>query len=161
MSGITRRMLMALLASSVLATAAPAFAQQDVDEIIIGGSMPLTGVFAFAGVAIEAGIRDYVKMINEEGGINGKPVRFIYEDTGHQIDQAVAIFNKLTTQHRNIHLYYGDFDRLLPHHQPGAGAARRHHADQRVLCLGNQQSGDLLQPVHCRSGLFADGLDPA
>jgi precorrin-6B methylase 2 len=44
-------MFMALLASSVLATAAPAFAQQDVDEIIIGGSMPLTGVFAFAGSA--------------------------------------------------------------------------------------------------------------
>lgn len=108
MSGITRRTFMALLASSVLATAAPAFAQKDAEEIIIGGSMPLTGVFAFAGVAIEAGIRDYVKMINEEGGINGKPVRFIYEDTGHQIDQAVAIFNKLTTQHRNIHLYYGD-----------------------------------------------------
>ena len=106
-SGITKRIFMALAASSALFAAQPAFAQGD-DEIVIGGSIPLTGVFAFAGVAIEAGIQDYLKIVNEEGGIDGRQVRLAYEDTGYQVDQSVAVFNKLTSQNSNIHLYYGD-----------------------------------------------------
>ncbi|WP_421926519.1 ABC transporter substrate-binding protein [Neoaquamicrobium sediminum] len=107
MSGITKRTLLALAASSALAFSAPAFAQ-DKEEIVIGGSIPLTGVFAFAGVAIEAGIQDYLKILNEQGGIDGRQVRLAYEDTGYQVDQSVAVFNKLTSQNENMHLYYGD-----------------------------------------------------
>ncbi|MBX9451824.1 MAG: ABC transporter substrate-binding protein [Mesorhizobium sp.] len=107
MSGITKRTLLALAASSALAFSAPAFAQ-DKEDIVIGGSIPLTGVFAFAGVAIEAGIQDYLKILNEQGGIDGRQVRLAYEDTGYQVDQSVAVFNKLTSQNDNMHLYYGD-----------------------------------------------------
>lgn len=107
MSGITKRTLLALAASSALAFSAPVFAQ-DKEDIVIGGSIPLTGVFAFAGVAIEAGIQDYLKILNEQGGIDGRQVRLAYEDTGYQVDQSVAVFNKLTSQNENMHLYYGD-----------------------------------------------------
>lgn len=107
MSGITKRTLLALAASSALAFGTPAFAQ-DKEDIVIGGSIPLTGVFAFAGVAIEAGIQDYLKIVNEQGGIDGRQVRLAYEDTGYQVDQSVAVFNKLTSQNENMHLYYGD-----------------------------------------------------
>jgi branched-chain amino acid transport system substrate-binding protein len=107
MTGITKRTLFALAASSALAFSLPAFAQ-DKEEIVIGGSIPLTGVFAFAGVAIEAGIQDYLKIVNEEGGIGGRQLRLAYEDTGYQVDQSVAVFNKLTSQSENMHLYYGD-----------------------------------------------------
>jgi branched-chain amino acid transport system substrate-binding protein len=107
MSGITKRTLFALAASSALVWSLPA-AAQDQKEIVIGGSIPLTGVFAFAGVAIEAGIQDYLKILNEQGGINGRQVRLAYEDTGYQVDQSVAVFNKLTSQSENMHLYYGD-----------------------------------------------------
>lgn len=107
MLGMTKRTFMALAASSALVTAVPAFAQES-GEIVIGGSLPLTGVFGFAGVAIEAGIQDYIKIINEEGGIHGRKLRLAYEDTGYQVDQSVAVFNKLTSQNENMHLYYGD-----------------------------------------------------
>lgn len=107
MLGMTKRTFMALAASTALIAAAPAFAQ-DNEEIVLGGSLPLTGVFGFAGVAIEAGIQDYLKILNEEGGINGRKVRLAYEDTGYQVDQSVAVFNKLTSQNKNVHLYYGD-----------------------------------------------------
>lgn len=107
MLGMTKRTFMALAASSALVTAVPAFAQEN-GEIVIGGSLPLTGVFGFAGVAIEAGIQDYIKIINEEGGIHGRKLRLAYEDTGYQVDQSVAVFNKLTSQNENMHLYYGD-----------------------------------------------------
>lgn len=106
MSGMTKRTFMALAASTALVAAAPAFAQDK--EIVLGGSLPLTGVFGFAGVAIEAGIQDYLKIVNEAGGVNGHKLRLAYEDTGYQVDQSVAVFNKLTSQNDNLHLYYGD-----------------------------------------------------
>lgn len=107
MLGLTKRTFMALAASTALLAAGPVMAQDD-GEIVIGGSLPMTGVFAFAGVAIEAGIQDYLKILNEEGGINGRQVRLAYEDTGYQVDQSVAVFNKMTSQNENLHLYYGD-----------------------------------------------------
>jgi len=107
MLNLTKRTFMALAASSALMMATPSFAQ-DKPDIVIGGSIPLTGVFAFAGVAIEAGMQDYIKVLNEQGGIDGRKVRLAYEDTGYKVDQSVAVFNKLTSQEPNIHLYYAD-----------------------------------------------------
>ncbi|WP_186386759.1 MULTISPECIES: ABC transporter substrate-binding protein [unclassified Stappia] len=104
MLSFTRRTLLALSASAAIATALPAAAA---DDIVIGGSIPLTGVFAFAGVGIEAGMQDYIKIVNEAGGLQGRKLRLAYEDTGYKVDASVAAFNKLTSQN-TIHLYYGD-----------------------------------------------------
>lgn len=99
------RALAGLAALALTAAAAPAKAQDG--DIVIGASLPLTGVFAFAGLAIEKGMNDYVQIVNEAGGIDGRQVRLAYEDTGYKVDQSVAVFNKLNTQD-DIHLYYGD-----------------------------------------------------
>ncbi|MBS1130997.1 MAG: amino acid/amide transporter substrate-binding protein family, partial [Proteobacteria bacterium] len=45
------------LAAAASLIAAP-LAQAE-EEIVIGGSIPMTGVFAFAGIGIHAGITDY------------------------------------------------------------------------------------------------------
>ncbi|MDO5605787.1 MAG: ABC transporter substrate-binding protein [Paracoccus sp. (in: a-proteobacteria)] len=111
MTRIKRRSLLQLMGATALTagawgSSAPSVRAQGAD-LVIGGSIPLTGVFAFAGVAIERGIRDYVAFINEDGGIAGRQVRLAYEDTGYKPDVSVAVFNKLTSQN-DIHLYYGD-----------------------------------------------------
>ena len=80
---------------------------QAANEIVIGGSSPMTGVFAFAGVGINAGIEDYVKIVNEAGGIAGRKVRYVPEDTGYKVDVSVATFKKITSQNK-VNLYYGD-----------------------------------------------------
>lgn len=80
---------------------------QAADEVVIGGSIPMTGVFAFAGVGINAGIQDYVKIINDAGGIAGRKVRYVPEDTGYKVDVSVATFKKITSQNK-VNLYYGD-----------------------------------------------------
>ena len=80
---------------------------QAADEIVIGGSIPMTGVFAFAGVGINAGIEDYVKIVNEAGGIAERKVRYVPEDTGYKVDVSVATFKKITSQNK-VNLYYGD-----------------------------------------------------
>src|SRR5690606_5113697 len=68
---------------------------QGADEIVLGGSIPLTGVFAFAGIGIHAGIQDYLKIVNDAGGVEGRKVKYVAEDTGYKVDASVAAFNKI------------------------------------------------------------------
>jgi branched-chain amino acid transport system substrate-binding protein len=102
---LTRR---TLLGSAALGLAGRAGAQaQAADDIVLGGSIPITGVFAFAGVGIHAGIQDYVRIVNDGGGIRGRKIRYVAEDTGYKVDASVAAFNKITAQEK-VSLYYGD-----------------------------------------------------
>ena len=80
---------------------------QGTEDIVIGGSIPMTGVFAFAGVGINAGIQDYVKITNDAGGIKGRKLKYVPEDTGYKVDVSVATFKKITSQNK-VNLYYGD-----------------------------------------------------
>jgi branched-chain amino acid transport system substrate-binding protein len=93
-----------LATTAMLAMSARA---QSSDEIVIGGSIPMTGVFAFAGVGVNAGIQDYVKILNDAGGIKGRKVKYVAEDTGYKVDASVAAFKKITSQNK-VNLYYGD-----------------------------------------------------
>jgi len=103
---IQRRSLMLGAAAAALAHPLTVLAQ-GADEIVIGGSIPMTGVFAFAGVGINAGITDYVKIVNDAGGIKGRKIRYVPEDTGYKVDVSVAAFKKITSQNK-VNLYYGD-----------------------------------------------------
>ena len=102
-----RRRALLLAAGASLAAPLAAHAQAGGDDIVIGGSIPMTGVFAFAGVGINAGIGDYVKMVNDAGGIKGRKLRYVPEDTGYKVDVSVAAFKKITSQNK-VNLYYGD-----------------------------------------------------
>ncbi|WP_340110105.1 ABC transporter substrate-binding protein [Pikeienuella sp. HZG-20] len=106
MSELTRRTLMGMMATAGLTLSAGG-ARAAGDDIVIGASLPMTGVFGFAGVAIEAGMQDYIEIANADGGVGGRKLRLAYEDTGYKVDQSVAVFNKLLSQ-EEIHLYYGD-----------------------------------------------------
>ena len=106
----TRRrslMLTAAAAGAAALTQPLSVLAQGAEEIVIGGSIPMTGVFAFAGVGINAGIQDYVKIVNDAGGIKGRKVKYVPEDTGYKVDVSVAAFKKITSQNK-VNLYYGD-----------------------------------------------------
>ena len=103
-----RTVLKSLLATAVLAATAGLPAVQAADkEIVIGGSIPMSGVFAFAGIGIHAGIQDYVKMTNDAGGVEGHMLRYVPEDSAYKVDQSVAAFKKITSQNK-VNFYYGD-----------------------------------------------------
>lgn len=91
---------------AALTMTAPAMAQ-DKEPIVFGGSIPLSGVFAFAGVHIHAGLTDYTSWINSEGGINGHPVEYVMEDTAYEVDRSVAAFKKISGSDSPA-VYYGD-----------------------------------------------------
>lgn len=102
----TRRGLAGLVAAGLALGAIEANAQSN-EDIVLGGSIPLTGVFAFAGVGIHAGIQDHLKIVNDGGGIKGRKIKYVAEDTAYKVDASVAAFNKITGQEK-VSLYYGD-----------------------------------------------------
>ena len=91
---------------AALTVAAPAMAQ-DKAPIVFGGSIPLSGVFAFAGIHLHAGLTDYTDWINSQGGINGHPVEYVMEDTAYEVDRSVAAFKKISGSSSPA-TYYGD-----------------------------------------------------
>ena len=108
----TKRKFLTTAAAAAAASALPvavraqarAAAQEDV---VLGASVPMTGVFAFAGIGIDAGIKDYLQILNEGGGIKGRKVRYVPEDTAYKVDQSMAAFKKITGQNK-VNLYYAD-----------------------------------------------------
>lgn len=72
---------------------APAIAQGA--DIVIGAAQPVTGVFAFAGLQMHHGMQDYVEWRNGKGGVQGRKLRYVMEDSGFKVDQGAAIFKKV------------------------------------------------------------------
>ena len=109
---ITKRDLLALGAALAVpqlasAQAKPPAKAASTEDIVFGASVPLTGVFAFAGIAIDQGIKDYLSILNEGGGIKGRKLRYVAEDTGYKVDQSMAVFKRITSQNK-VSLYYAD-----------------------------------------------------
>jgi branched-chain amino acid transport system substrate-binding protein len=102
-----RRSLVLGAGAALAAGTLPLTVQAQGEDIVIGGSIPMTGVFAFAGAGINPGIIDYVKIVNDAGGIKGRKLRYVSEDTGYKVDVSVAAFKKITSQNK-VNLYYGD-----------------------------------------------------
>ncbi len=67
----------------------------DSNEIIIGVPEPLTGEYAQYGTSIKEGIELKIAEINENGGINGKKVKAVYQDTKGDVQELVNIFKQM------------------------------------------------------------------
>ena len=63
-------------------------------EIVIGQWGPQTGPAALWGT-VARGSAAYFKMINDEGGINGRKIRYIYRDDAYQPEKTKAIVKDL------------------------------------------------------------------
>lgn len=69
------------------------------DSIVIGVSLPLTGDGAAYGQDIKKGVDLALEEINDSGGVNGRPIRLIYEDDRGEPATAVSAFQKLVSTH--------------------------------------------------------------
>jgi branched-chain amino acid transport system substrate-binding protein len=78
--------------------AAPAGAQ----EIKVGGLFDLTGITSDVGKPYAAGVRDGVKWVNDNGGINGKRIRLVEADYGYKIPEAVAAYKRMVQDEKVI-----------------------------------------------------------
>ncbi|MDR7555268.1 MAG: amino acid ABC transporter substrate-binding protein [Armatimonadota bacterium] len=66
--------------------------------IRVGGTLPLTGVFAAQGKVHEAAGRAFVQMTNEKGGLLGRQLEWVLLDDESQPDKAAALYERLITE---------------------------------------------------------------
>jgi len=84
-----------------------ASAQAHKGDIVIGASQPITGIFSFAGVAMNNAFNDFVQWKNAQGGVMGRKLRYVSEDSGFKLDQGVAIFKKIMAAEKPS-FFFGD-----------------------------------------------------
>lgn len=65
------------------------------DEIVLGSHQPLSGPLAGFGVPVTNGMRMRVEEINAAGGIHGRKIRLIVEDTAYNPTKAAQAGDKL------------------------------------------------------------------
>jgi branched-chain amino acid transport system substrate-binding protein len=82
------------------------------EPIVIGASLPLTGDFSQPGGAAKRGYEVWVEMVNEKGGILGRPVQLSVLDDASEQNTVVADYTKLITRDK-VDLLLGTFSSLL------------------------------------------------
>jgi branched-chain amino acid transport system substrate-binding protein len=94
----------AFLVFAVLALAATAAAAQNAaqgvtkNEIVLGSIQDLSGPIAAFGKQSRMGMQLRIDEINEQGGINGRKIRLIVEDSAYDPKKAVLAAQKLVNQ---------------------------------------------------------------
>jgi branched-chain amino acid transport system substrate-binding protein len=83
---------------ALIATAASAQQGITKDEITLGSIQDLSGPLAGFGKQARLGMMLAVDEINEQGGINGRKVKLIVEDSGYDPKKAVLAAQKLVNQ---------------------------------------------------------------
>ena len=93
-----KRSLVSLLVALalILSAVAPVMAAEDV--IKIGGIGVLSGDYGKYGLAVQEGVNLYVKQVNAAGGVLGKQVQVLWEDTQADAASAINAYKKLTEQ---------------------------------------------------------------
>jgi branched-chain amino acid transport system substrate-binding protein len=101
MTAISRlQQLLAAASLVMLATGAMAQTSQGVTdkEIVIGTVTDLSGVTAVQGVNNSNAVRLAFDEANANGGVNGRKIHYIVEDSQYQVPRAVQAINKLLNE---------------------------------------------------------------
>ena len=93
-------------AATVAATAKPVVVGVTDTEVVIGSWGPQDGPAGFYGV-IDRVVDAYFKKVNEDGGVNGRKIRFIYENDSYQPAKTVAAVKKLVEEDKIFALVGG------------------------------------------------------
>ena len=99
-----RTFLAGVSTATVLSASRVAFAQKKYDdgatdtEIKIGHTNPYSGPASSYGVDRQGCIEAYWKMVNDNGGINGRKVKFITLDDGYSPPKTVEMVRQLVEQ---------------------------------------------------------------
>ena len=89
-----------LLAAASFALPTATLAQQGVtkDQILIGSIQDLSGPLAGYGKQARAGMQLRIDEVNEQGGVHGRKLKLVVEDSGYDPKKAVLAAQKLVNQ---------------------------------------------------------------
>lgn len=93
-----KRSLLSLLVALVLVVSAFAPVLAAEETLKIAGIGVLSGDYALYGLAVKEGVDLYVKQINEKGGVLGRQVEMLWEDTEGKAPNAINAYNKLVEE---------------------------------------------------------------
>lgn len=85
---------------------------EEVEPILIGASLPLTGGFAIPGQKHADGYQLCVDQINEKGGLLGRPVELIISDNQSDVDTVLAQTERFINVDQ-VDLIFGTFSSKL------------------------------------------------
>ena len=91
---IVRAATVLLLAAAVGSCKESAVAPPDISPVTIAGTRPATGSLANEGLNMERGLRLAVEMLNDAGGIGGRPVQLVLRDDGSDPETAAEIYRE-------------------------------------------------------------------
>ncbi len=94
----TRRGLLKAGAAGLAVAAMPAFVGAQAAPIKVGFQLHRTGIGASYGRWYERTAQAALKIINDGGGINGRPVEIVFEDDATDPKRGSEVVEKLTTQ---------------------------------------------------------------
>jgi len=122
---LNRRTALKGLAASAGLAAAPGFVRyaqaQSSAPIRIGFQSHRTGIGAAYGRWYEKTTAAAVKLINEGGGINGRPVEIVIEDDGTDAKRGAEVVAKFASQHKTDIVYGTLFSHVVTGSAPTAG----------------------------------------
>jgi branched-chain amino acid transport system substrate-binding protein len=82
----------ALAAAAAVGLLAPAGAQAQQKQVIIGGMCDRTGPTQVNGIAICPGIADYYELVNSKGGIDGYKIKYMEIDHEYKVPAGVEAY---------------------------------------------------------------------
>ncbi|MGL5615446.1 MAG: ABC transporter substrate-binding protein [Sarcina sp.] len=89
-------LVIGVLASSLISCGGDTASNGGNDNVIkIGAIGPLSGKASTYGQSVKNGAELYIEEVNKAGGINGKEIKFIFEDDQADQNAAMNAFNKL------------------------------------------------------------------
>jgi len=99
MHRITRLVAAAAAISLILGLGRGAVAADPFDVYAV---LPLTGNNAFSGNAAKEGLAGYQTVVNATGGIKGRPLNFVYQDSQASPQVAVQLTTDILTKHPSL-----------------------------------------------------------
>ncbi|HEU0222031.1 MAG TPA: ABC transporter substrate-binding protein, partial [Paracoccaceae bacterium] len=96
------------------------------DSVSVGAWVILTGPVAVYGVPYRAGVQSYFDHVNEQGGVNGRKINWIVEDSAYNPQQTAAIARKLVTRDEVLAV-------VAPHGTPNTAATFPYVIDQEQV----------------------------
>ncbi|SPJ25418.1 ABC transporter substrate-binding protein [Palleronia abyssalis] len=87
-----------LAAGFALAAFAQGAAAQEGEPVKLSIALPLSGPLAFSGEVQQAGWQSAIEYINDNGGIEGRPIEAEFYDDEYKVDLGVAGFKRAASQ---------------------------------------------------------------
>ena len=93
-----KKFLALFLALSMVFACASVAGAAAADPIIIGSIQDISNETSVMGLMIAEGIRWQVEVINNNGGINGRPIKLVEYDSKANVDESINAYNRLVSE---------------------------------------------------------------